>query len=658
MRRDRAVPLRVRPARQSAPEADAPGAGRGGDVCRPGPKGNASNGRGGGTRMSRIRILPEEISNRIAAGEVIERPASVVKELLENALDAGAERIQVRTRRGGRALMQVTDDGCGMDRDDAMLSIEAHATSKIRDSADIDRITTLGFRGEALPSISAVSRFELQSRREEDVSGIQLLVEGGTLRDVSDCGCAAGTSVSVRHLFYNMPARRKFLRTPQTENGHIQEAVLINALAHPGVAFELTLDGQSAVNVTRSAEASTRIAMLLGREVFSQMIPVDYQESDITVRGFVARPGLTRATRREQRLFINGRPAQANTLYYAIRDAYSTLVMKGRFPVVVLYLDLPPERVDVNVHPAKREVRFRDSRLVGQVTAAAVRRALRGLAGTPQPAAGSPEPASTSTLQPFAFSRSATQGHLPLDAPPMAGNETSPNPSPEPSEERGQSRSSDVPPTVPPPASGEDTTAASPSVRNEIENLRVLGTVSAVYLLAEGPAGLVLIDQHAAHERIMFERLLAAARDVEHARQALLLPVTVDFTPADATLMTRNAERFRQLGFGIEDFGGNTFLVTAVPAHFPQENVAGLLRDVLDDLRDRTGTGPGPDEIRVAQAACRHAVRGENPLQPAEVDQLLQDLAATDMPYTCPHGRPVMIHIPFSEIQKRFGRRP
>ena len=333
--------------------------------------------------MSIIRILPDEIANRIAAGEVIERPASVVKELVENSIDAGARRIVIHVRQGGRSLVQVMDDGSGMDRDDALLCLEPHATSKIREPGDIEHITTLGFRGEALPSIASVSRFQLQTRRAEDLAGFEVNVEGGTLRDCRECGCAPGTSIRVSQLFFNLPGRRKFLKGSGTESEHIQETVLLQALAHPGIAFELIMDDQASLQVSAATDPGTRVAMLLGRDVYAAMIPVEYEENGIRVTGFVARPGMTRSARREQRFFVNGRPAMSDSMYFGVRDAYHTLVMKGRYPPLVLYVDISPDRVDVNVHPAKREVRFREDALVGQITSAAVRRALRGLAGMP-----------------------------------------------------------------------------------------------------------------------------------------------------------------------------------------------------------------------------------------------------------------------------------
>jgi len=606
--------------------------------------------------MSQIRILSDSLANRIAAGEVIERPASVVKELVENALDAGATRISVKVTQGGRRLIQVSDDGCGMNREDAMLCIEPHATSKIRDEADIDRISTLGFRGEALPSIASVSRFQLQTRIPAEMSGTEVLIENGALRDVRDCGCPVGTTVRIEHLFAAVPGRRKFLQSPPTEEGHIHECVLMQALGNPEVAFELIMNDREAVRANRAPELGARIAMLLGRDVFSAMIEVDYEEAGIQVSGYIARPGLTRSSRREQRVFVNGRPAAANTIYYGIRDAYHTMVMKGRYPPAVLRIEVDPHRVDVNVHPAKREVRFREARLAGKVVTAAVGRALRELAGelgTRASVPGGVFPGGA--FPPLEFGSTIEQQRLPLQT-------FSPAPSAAPHVPDGADLPSAANPVeaggeepCPLPPEGGQGTSPSVATRGEITALDILGRLGDHYLVAQGSNGLVLVDQHAAHERVLFEQLLATARGKPGLQQQLLLPVTIDLPPDDAGLLRTHLERFQTLGFCLEPFGGNTFLITAVPSRFPEENVTGLVRDILDDIREGGAPSSKASDIRIAQAACRHAVKVNDSLN-EEIGQLLGDLARAEMPYTCPHGRPVMINITFAELQKRFGR--
>jgi DNA mismatch repair protein MutL len=636
--------------------------------------------------MSIIRVLPPEVANRIAAGEVIERPASVVKELVENALDAGARRIRVQTSHGGQRLIQVTDDGGGMDRDDALLCLEAHATSKIRDLADVGQIQTLGFRGEALPSIAAVSRFLLQTRPPESPSGTEILVEAGILKDVRDCGCAPGTNVRVTHLFSNLPARRKFLRTPDTEDGHIHEVVLLQALAQPGVAFEYLADQREAVRVAATGDLATRVGMVMGRDLFAEMVPVDYEEEGIRVQGYAGKPGVSRTSRREQRLFVNGRPASADSVYYGIREAYTNLVLRDRYPPVVLYVELAPERVDVNVHPAKREVRFREARVVSQVVCSGVARALRGMVSlTPESApngtrAGVVNAAPGPTLpaaRPFRLSAGALQPRLPLQQVPRrpapaagAASALSASPplaAPAPASAlttaapaTGSAAAPAAPAAVaPPPVASTPAPAAAGAEgpRQEISGLRVLGSVRGQYLVAEGPRGVVLLDPVAAHQRILFEHLLRNAASSQVLRQQLLLPVTVDLGPEDARRLREHLESLLRFGFSIDPFSGNTFLVSAVPARFPPENVGGLLRDILDDLSERGRTTPGSEEVRIARAAARHAVASRRVLNEREVSELIRDLARAEMPYTDPSGQPVLINIPFPEIERRFGRR-
>lgn len=621
--------------------------------------------------MSVIRILPEDVSNRIAAGEVIERPASVVKELVENALDAHARRVSITVERGGRGLVQVIDDGCGMDQEDALLCLEAHATSKIHSANDIARIETMGFRGEAVPSIASVSRFLLQTRPQQADIGTEVAVNGGVIQHVEPTGCAKGTRIAVRDLFYNIPARRKFLRTPTTEETHIEETALVLALANPEVGFDLSFDKRSIFSVRPSRDLRTRAAMLLGRNIVDAMLPVDFMDADIRVSGLIAKPGLTRSSRREQRIFVNHRPVAAVSIYYAIRDAYHTLVMKGRYPPVVLFVEVPPESVDVNVHPAKREVRFRNARTVSQVIAGAIRAALQqGIATPPSrlPAAAAKTDAPGLFRQQPDFS--FTPPPLPRMTPATGAKTVNFPPPPETVPESVPTAVStagakpelpaSAPSASPPlePVAATDGVAVSAASREGLRQVRIIGEIADLYLVAEGPDGLVLIDQHAAHERILFERMLKRLRTKESPRQGLLLPVTADFSAAEAEGLRRHAQHLEKLGFDIEHFGGNSFLISAAPAELPQENIVGMLCDILEELRldPRAGRSTLSEE-RVAQAACKAAVKAHDHLQRREVNELLTELAQTELPYTCPHGRPTMINLSFQELEKRFGRR-
>ncbi len=642
--------------------------------------------------MGIIRILPAEVAGRIAAGEVIERPASVIKELVENSIDAGATRIRIHTEQGGQRLIQVVDDGKGMDRQDAMLCLEAHATSKITQEGDVGQILSLGFRGEALPSISAVSRFELQTRPPEQLSGTEILVNHGAIQEIRECGCAPGTSIRVQWLFGNLPARRKFLKSPATEDDFIQEMVLMLALTRPQIAFELTQNGRTVFRAPAAQDIAPRVEMLVGKDAFAAMLPVEYQEEGIHVYGFIAKPGFTRASRREQRVIVNGRSASAETIYFAIREAYDTLVVKGRYPGVVLYVDLAPDRVDVNVHPTKREVRFREPMRVSRVVAAALRQALRGLAlldpvdpnpwkPTPTPQASSPatlvdttpEPPSLPPEPPLPPAANTSPGSpsIPAAVSPEAPPLPPPIP-PRPSQEplrRNYAVSlpmdtRDVPLTPPPSSeSAPAGAAASPAHTSPVSlggsgaspiQVRLLGPLGKEYLLAESDSGLVVVSIRGASQRILFERLLKNLRQGEKASvQPLLMPITLHLAPDESRLLARETPYFRSLGFVIEEFGAHTFLVTAVPQNLPDCALESTIRDILTDLRQESVTNR-QSAMHLAQLASRHGISRRGPLPPEGQRLLLEELMRCEMPYADPAGQPTMVHITYSELGKRF----
>ena len=628
--------------------------------------------------MSIIRVLSAEVAGRIAAGEVVERPASVVKELVENSIDAGATRIRIAAEQGGQRLIQVTDNGCGMDRDDAIMCFEAHATSKISTEADVGQIKSLGFRGEAIPSISSVSRFILQTRRKEDDVGTEIVVDNGAIRDVQDCGCAPGTNIKVAHLFGNLPARRKFLKGPDTEDGHIEEMVLQLALARPDISFSLVLNNREVIRASATSDLGARILMLLGKDVYEAMLPVNYEEDGISVRGFISKPGFTRVSRRDQRTIVNGRTATADTIFFAIRDAYDTLVVKGRYPSTVLYIDLPPDRVDVNVHPTKREVRFRDPRQVGGVIAAAIRASLRQLQGGEDPSM-QPSPVQLPPAEPVIEllpppvikpqpvenkpSASPAKTALPSSATPIPAPAATPYPLPAPQPFKPEPQQislplPDRPSSVNPPASPpkpDNTPAPQPSrpVNSDLASLRICGRLGNRHLLAESANGLVVIDLRAAHQRILFEKLLANLKEQKIPQQPLLIPVTINLGQEEARFLNSQLKHFQSLGFTIEHFGGTAFIVTAVPASYPNQDISQTLRDIIDDLRQSRTTNV-QSAIHIAQAACRHAISLKANLVEKEVNQLISDLARATMPYADPNGNPTMIHITYSELEKRF----
>ena len=575
----------------------------------------------------KIRLLAEVVANRIAAGEVVERPASVVKELVENSLDAGAKKIEISVERGGRSLIRVIDDGCGMGPEDALLALERHATSKIRDAGDLMKIQTFGFRGEALPSIASVSRFTLKTRERDAVEGTEVVIDGGKVVRAGKAGCPAGTSIEVRQLFAHVPGRRKFLRTEETEWSHIEQGVRLAALARPEVGWVLRRDGAAFWQDPARTSLEERMAAVFGRDWKETFLEIDAEEGGMRIHGYLGRPGVNRATRAEQILFVNSRPVQSGSLNAALLEGYHNALMRGRYPVTVLFLEMDPCGVDVNVHPAKREVRFRQDGDVRRFVSGAVAEVLRG---------GSVGPLPMPTMTTNGFSPALT--FAPTASQPAA---TIPGRAP-----------------MPVPSAG--------SLGLEVESTpgipagwRFLGVVDHLYLVAEKDGGVVLIDQHAAHERILFEQLLRQVAQEEVNGQRLLYPVTIEFPPVQAAFLKNRAEELGKVGLGISAMGGNSFLVDALPPRIRTLAVEEFVRGVVADL-EKGGTTTKKDrrlsEEVIAKTVCRHAVKANDRLNDAEAIRLLADLLACELPYTCPHGRPTMILWSKAELEKKFGR--
>ncbi|MDD3119100.1 MAG: DNA mismatch repair endonuclease MutL [Victivallales bacterium] len=608
--------------------------------------------------MSIIRVLPENICNKIAAGEVIERPASVVKELVENAIDAGADKIVVAIEDGGMKSIVVTDNGGGMDQDDAMLCIEPHATSKIHTDTDIFNIVTFGFRGEAIPSIAAISRFTLRTRRHESREGMEVLVHGGKAIAAAPKGCAPGTEIIVRDLFFNTPARKKFMRTRGTEEKHIQDTVMLLSLPYPAISFELHMDGRTVFSSPGHDTLSPRLTTYFGKEFAGAMLPVDYSDGEVTVTGYIARHGYTRTSRREQRIFVNGRPVEAPAVFNGIRNGYGSLVEKGRFAPVILFLRMPPAMVDVNVHPAKREVRFHNHRHIEHAVATAVAMVLQQ-SDAPTLSVDASLPLKA-LLQGAAVSYYPREEEPEFDFPattesPSGRNESTADiyhvrvPAPE-SDSGGDEVYGAVFPAT---ATGETAVAAT---FEHVGDLRIIGILDRTYILAEAANGLVVIDQHAAHERVLYERLLRAS-GTDHARQQLLLPLTMELSRPESMFVTNNHDTFLHLGFDLEPLGQNTILVNAIPASLHQNNAGGVIRDLLTDLIEHEAPGRTTDPAVIARAACIAAVKAHDPLTAEEAQSLLHQMAACELPFSCPHGRPTVINISLAELEKRFGRR-
>jgi DNA mismatch repair protein MutL len=598
---------------------------------------------------ARIRMLPIHVANQIAAGEVVERPASVVKELVENAIDAGATRVDVTVTAGGRKLVSVADDGCGMVRDDALMSIERQA-SKLRTTEDIEHIHTMGFRGEALASIAAVSRFLLRTRTAGAEAGTEVDVVGGSLHDVRDCGCPVGTAIEVRDLFFNLPARRKFLRTFQTEQAQIRATFVVQALAHPGISMNLRCDGEDVHRLPPCESFADRLRDLYGPDTLANLRPVDGGAAGVRVTGFVGLPTWTRSDRAEQFLFVNHRPAAAPILYHALREAYPPLD-GDRKPVVFLFVDLPPEGVDVNVHPTKREVRFRRPADVRDAVLQAVSRAL---GRTPPSIPDGPPPAPSANPPPDATVPSAVAPridplqHLPFPPSPHSSDPLAP-PVPRPQAPLA-ARATDAPPCV-------GTTVLPAPAGAPWAWCRLLGRLGERYALFETNDGYVVLDPRAAHARVLYEHLLRRDREHPSLSQRLLLPQSVELPADDAQRVRAQLPTFLSMGFEIAPLDADAFLVDALPDVLGEIPCRPLLIDVAKSLEE-AGPKRGRERWReeaIAKAASLAAVDSRDSLGDVELVRLVSDLAACQMPYTCPRGRPTMVFTSYRELARRFG---
>lgn len=576
-----------------------------------------------------IRVLSPEVASQIAAGEVVERPASVVKELLENAIDAGAKTVSVEIAAAGRTLVRVSDDGTGIPPAELPLAVERHATSKLVSAQDLGRITTLGFRGEALASIGSVSRLTVTSRTQDASGGTRLQVEGGRIGKAQPVGAPVGTVVSVEDLFYNVPARLKFLKQDLTERRAIDALLSRYALAYPQVRFRLSEGTTVALETPGDGDRRAILASLYGVEVARQLLEVISEEDGLRLTGFLSPGSLTRSNRREITFFINGRWVQDTPLSSALLQAYHTLLMVGRYPLAVIFLDVPPELVDVNVHPAKAEVRFRSPERIFGFVQRSARRALLANAPVPHLEPGVTGSSDETWLrQPdLSWSMLHEQGSLGGLTSPISGR-------PDPAEL--------------PQSQGQRALPA----------LRLVGQVGATYLVAEGPDGLYLIDQHAAHERVLFEKLMAQHGRQAMASQTLLTPAVVELPPASARLLSDQLPVLRHFGFDVEAFGPGAYQVRAMPAVFSGAEPAAALRALVEDFEEDESPLQSELEARIAGRVCkRMAVKAGQVLSPAEQRSLLDDLEATVSPRTCPHGRPTMIHLPLDMLERQFGRR-
>ncbi len=610
-------------------------------------------------RGAHVMILPPDVANKIAAGEVVDRPASVVKELVENALDAGATRITIEIEGGGRTLMRVSDDGVGMGRADAELAIQRHATSKIHTVDDIDAITTLGFRGEALPSIASVAHFELLTCQANAAHATRITIDGGHNVQVSDAARAPGTTVAVRTLFYCVPARAKFLKTTATEISHIARVVHAVMLAHPHVGFKYLLENTIQYDVppqpatTPFADAlRTRLSHVRGRELVNDLLPIEYQAEPFTVRGFCSSWSRAVLSRQELFLYVNRRPVRCAWLAALIKRAYGTLLTADAYPYAFLFVEVPPHSVDVNMHPAKLEVRFGNEYAVQSAISNAIMACLQAHATMPRVGVGARNTTATGTA--------ATPDATRLSTPPVLAAPWSRKLSID-EWKTLYGRAPDAAPAPAQPAAGATAGAAAPAPA-AADTLRVIGQAGNKYIVAEiagARNGIVLIDQHAAHERVGFDDVTAAMATRSVAQQTLLLPATAQVSAMHAAVLHEQLDALRAMGFSIEEFGPDTFKIDALPAFVNVADVASLLSDVAAELLE-LGRAARVEELHrrmLLLLVCKGSVTFNQPLSLPELQALVDRLRTTATPWTCPHGRPTMIVIPYDELERRFGRR-
>jgi DNA mismatch repair protein MutL len=602
----------------------------------------------------RITILPETLTNKIAAGEVVERPASVIKELMENSLDAGATDISVEINAGGRRLIRVADNGHGMSREDALLSLERHATSKIKVDSDLERILTLGFRGEALPSIASVSRFSLSTREADSLEGTEIIVEGGRVRTVRACGMAPGTAICVEQIFFNLPARLKFMKSAETEAGHVADVISRMAVSRPDVAFACTNDGRELLRLQRS-DLQRRLAQVVGRESSQHLYPVTEINEYATITGFLSGPALVRSGTQAIYTYINGRFIRDKVVQHAVMHAYRGVIDRGRYPVVALFIELPPEEVDVNVHPTKHEVRFRRQSIVHDVIQGAVEEVL---SRSPWLVASSVATHTTSGITGQAY-----RERIAAAAQSSLGISLHTEYRPQPVKPLGTALSEFV------VSQKDNITVSEPAISFQPErslnepagyfsSLSIIGQFHGEYIICQSGSELVIIDQHAASERVAYQRLKQQCLAGGIESQRLLFPETVELSFSEVALAVRFNTDLTGIGFELEPFGGTTIMVSAVPRLVAKNDPILLIRDVLADL-ERFGTsGAFNDALEslLSRIACHSVIRGSHQLENMQIKELLHSMDQTDFAASCPHGRPVSHVLALTELQKIFKR--
>ncbi len=607
-----------------------------------------------------IKILPEDLVDKIAAGEVVERPASVVKELVENSIDAGAKNITVEIKKGGIKLVRVTDDGAGMDEKNAFLAFERHATSKIATAEDLFQIGTLGFRGEALPSIASISLLDMLTRTSGELSGTRLKIEGGVIKEKKQMGAPVGTSIVVREIFYNVPARRKFLKTVMTETRHIIDLLTKFAIAYPDISFKLKSDERELFDFSPTSDLSQRIADIFGKVKAESMIEMKAADEDPAVTGFLGKPEIARSNRAELYLFVNRRPISSRSLYHAVQSGYEELLPKGKFPFAILFIQIDPAQIDVNVHPTKNEVRFADERGVHDLVYERIKESL----STPEIVADlktaekreEPFPTDRSKKTVYPFHKEKSYPQKARQAGPYAVESRKAG-------ERDSSQDSffsEPQGTVTPRPTEEQV-----STEKRRDGLKDKGVepglanywqLADTYILSQTKGNLMVLDQHAAHERILYEEALRNLTERQAASQQVLFPTVSELTPGEFQILQEHEELIRKLGFEIKHFGGRTILVTAVPTLIRNKSGEVFLKEILTQLEEEEKVEKDRAKAVAKSFACHGAIKAGERLNSEEMQGLVRQLFAAHEPYSCPHGRPTIIKLSLEELNKKFGR--
>ena len=622
--------------------------------------------------MPKIKILSADVANKIAAGEVVERPASVVKELIENALDAGSTSIRVEVRAGGKRLIRVSDNGGGMEREDALLALERHATSKVNRIEDLESIQTFGFRGEALASIASVSQFELLTRTADALEGTKVDVEGGVFRSVQESGCSPGTHMSVNNLFYNVPARLKFLKTDTTEMNHVTNQVTWAALAHPKIHFSLTHNGRSILDVRACDSYIERVRLLYGREFAENLIEFTEELPDLKIYGLLGKPEFTKPNREYQLFFLNQRPIRSRIIGAALTEALDSMVAKDRQPVALLFLTLEPEKVDVNVHPAKIEVRFRNERTIYSGIVRMIRNAVHKTKYIPK-IETSVEPTQS---EEDAESRDA--GLSRRVSTPVTGRgqrvvqtqrgQTPSVPTQETADIGQETETPDTSSEAQAPSTPTEVVVQPPQQQIpegvnlsllDFENVQLKANLFKTYIVAEAGDKIFFIDQHVAAERVLYERFVNQLKTDGIPVQGLLLPVTVEATPQQLGILKIHGDIFKKLGFDLEEFGGNTILIRAIPSPLPTRVASQTVTDLLDKLPEEPHTDvqlPEAIDNALVTLACKSAVKAGDTLDMKEMTNLIKELSEAKLPFNCPHSRPIIVEMGRDELERRFHR--